>query len=461
MIRRHGRVQWSAFTLIELLVVIAIIAILAAMLLPALASAREKARRANCMSNLKQVATGLESYLGDYSDNLPCAPGAGATTWCSPTAGASSTVCSYNSGAGDYAHNTTAGFTRYSGPYNDWSGKYTSGVYTGSPADAPLEVSCGDPVKSISNWRCIGMGRKAPLASATNFTTWAAGQLNNAPIGLGYLLACSYIPDARTYYCPSSESMPFDDKGSNAFYSGTGGDGMGAWKRAGGFDAKAMQYGAWGQEGLLLYHREGAASGAVFSANVLSSHYNYRNVPLAMYLPWCKAQERGADANAKSWLTNVTPMVYPEQGGASFRTTKQLGGRAIASDTFNKGADYDAFGIKVSTYLAYNVDPVALSRKIPGMGILAHRQQYNVLYGDWHVGIYADAEENVVWHTQGNDSKVMFGTNIYNTLSMNYYYTAFRPLGRKKTDAAAYYAFFANSPLSIWNDFDVAGGMDK
>ena len=64
---RHG------FTLVELLVVIAIIAVLAAILFPVFARAREKARQASCLSNLKQMGLAMAMYCQDYDGKFPWA----------------------------------------------------------------------------------------------------------------------------------------------------------------------------------------------------------------------------------------------------------------------------------------------------------------------------------------------------------------------------------------------------
>ena len=89
-----------AFTLIELLVVIAIIAILAAILFPVFAQAREKARQTACLSNCKQIGTGLMMYVQDYDETYPQNIGGGSvpagTTNTYPDTNSKGTTATYN-----------------------------------------------------------------------------------------------------------------------------------------------------------------------------------------------------------------------------------------------------------------------------------------------------------------------------------------------------------------------------
>src|SRR5437870_2678725 len=109
--RKHHR--QAAFTLIELLVVIAIIAILAAILFPVFAQAREKARAISCVSNEKQLATGILMYNQDYDGRLPIFWYSGETGGAPvppfiPTGNVKATIVGWNESIQPYIKNTQA-----------------------------------------------------------------------------------------------------------------------------------------------------------------------------------------------------------------------------------------------------------------------------------------------------------------------------------------------------------------
>ena len=455
MNRRVLRGLASAFTLIELLVVIAIIAILAAMLLPALASARERARRTNCMGNLKQMGTALESYCGDYAGYYPSWVGMGSPDdWFNHAYVTETTArqCALPISGGKCKWNTLSTIYHDDAAASTAGGRYPVrywiGTYAGLPGES-LDLLRGAGGAGsynstlVTNMRIIGIGYKTN--GATNSQRWNAGGLNNGPNGLGFLLTTGYLPDSRTYYCPSGEGMPCDEQTYSVQYAG--GWLPGHWKLAGGFDAQTFLRGQWGS-------RPGMATNINMS-NVYSQ-YAYRNVPMGMQAPWCVSYETSKHAGTR--LAFTKPYVQGRFGTPLFPTQKVLGGRAIISDTFSKGSDKDALGND------YPSTPTpAQTQAQPGMGICAHRSFYNVLYGDGRAIGFGDPQESIVWHVQaygystpGTGSANFHGPNL---LGYNYFWFN-GPFADSSGNTNADWGGWKGSSAAVWHEFDTAGDID-
>jgi len=207
------------FTLIELLVVIAIIAILAAILFPVFAKAREKARQASCLSNVKQIGVAILSYVQDNDEMMPLtwyAPGVypGDHQWPQAVAPYIKNyqifLCPSDSGRTFVTNNGAAGSTlSYSFSVAYYGGSGVAGVSASGPNGKSM-AALQDPSGTVV------------LADGTGNFEFGWQYITNQPADMSFLpvrhndgVNVSFIDGHSKWYKPSSLS----NKNANGVYT--------------------------------------------------------------------------------------------------------------------------------------------------------------------------------------------------------------------------------------------------
>ena len=457
MPRRYLTSMWSAFTLIELLVVIAIIAVLAALLLPALAAAREKARRTSCMNSFTQIARGLEMYTSDYGGYYP-----GGHLWRLDRdwdgVSAKPATVNYFQGARDAVASSSA------------QASLSMATETFSATNPATGVR--ETIGTMSGGFRSGANRATyfrAIASGPPNQHYATGpNLKMAPRGLGLLLTTGYVPDVRAFYCPSANDVRVLNTGDSDRGPGYGPPGIGVtetatygsfqtlrdWQMAGGFDAKTLMWGKWPAflptEG--SYGTYGWGTVNNYGGNWRSAlcSYNYRNIPVtfpAYNVPFGAGDDIGY-LNEQITVGCTKPGVTTTLNAPPFKTTKLLGGRAIASDSFERMNNETCTNPKAVG------SQIVGARGFAGFGAYAHRDGYNVLFGDGSAKWYGDPKAMITyWQYRPAGSGLMdagLGLQSWDSMTITMANWAGTTADQHRQ----------RGPALVWNLFDSAAGID-